>query len=31
LFAAYYAHLAFRTAWLSLRYRREVLGAIGTS
>ena len=31
LFGAYFAHLAFRTAWLTLRYRREVLGAIGTS
>ena len=31
LFAAYFAHLAFRTAWLTIRYRREVLGAIGTS
>ncbi|MCR5351763.1 MAG: MATE family efflux transporter [Bacteroidales bacterium] len=28
LFAAYFAHLAFRTVWLSLRYRRDVLGAI---
>ena len=26
LFAAYFAHLAFRTLWLTLRYRREVLG-----
>lgn len=25
LFAAYFAHLAFRTVWLSLRYRKEVL------
>ena len=25
LFAAYFAHLAFRTVWLSVRYRREVL------
>ena len=31
LFGAYFAHLAFRTAWLTIRYRREVLGAIGTS
>ena len=31
LFAAYFAHLAFRTAWLTFRYRKEVLGAIGTS
>ena len=31
LFAAYFAHLAFRTAWLSIRYRKEVLGAIETS
>ena len=28
LFAAYFAHLAFRTLWLSLRYRREVLRRI---
>ena len=27
LFAAYFAHLAFRTLWLTLRYRRDVLGA----
>ena len=26
LFAASFAHLAFRTLWLTLRYRREVLG-----
>ena len=25
LFAAYYSHLAFRTFWLTLRYRRDVL------
>ena len=25
LFSAYFAHLAFRTVWLSVRYRREVL------
>ena len=31
LFGAYFAHLAFRTAWLTIRYRKEVLGAIGTS
>ncbi len=31
LFGAYFAHLAFRTVWLTIRYRREVLGAIGTS
>ena len=31
LFAAYFSHLAFRTAWLTIRYRKEVLGAIGTS
>lgn len=29
LFAAYFAHLAFRTLWLTLRYRREVLGTVG--
>ena len=28
LFAAYFAHLAFRTLWLTLRYRRDVLGAL---
>jgi hypothetical protein len=28
LFAAYYAHLAFRTFWLTFRYRRDILGAI---
>jgi len=28
LFAAYFAHLAFRTLWLTLRYRREVLGTV---
>ena len=28
LFAAYFAHLAFRTLWLTLRYRKEVLGAV---
>ena len=28
LFAAYFAHLAFRTLWLTVRHRREVLGAI---
>lgn len=25
LFAAYFAHLAFRTVWLTVRYRRDVL------
>ena len=25
LFAAYYAHLAFRTVWLTVRYKKEVL------
>ena len=25
LFAAYFAHLTFRTVWLSLRYKKEVL------
>ena len=29
LFAAYFAHLAFRTLWLTLRYRKEVLGTVG--
>ena len=28
LFAAYFAHLAFRTLWLTVRHRKEVLGAI---
>ena len=28
LFAAYFAHLAFRTVWLTLRYRKEVLGRL---
>ena len=28
LFAAYFAHLAVRTVWLTLRYRRDVLGAV---
>ena len=28
LFAAYYSHLAFRTFWLTLRYRRDVLGKL---
>ena len=28
LFAAYFAHLAFRTLWLTLRYRWEVLGSL---
>ena len=28
LFAAYFAHLAFRTFWLTYRHRRDVLGAI---
>ena len=28
LFAAYFAHLAFRTLWLTLRYRKEVLGSL---
>ena len=28
LFAAYFAHLAFRTLWLTLRYRRDVLGTL---
>ncbi|MBO4683734.1 MAG: hypothetical protein J5600_00230, partial [Desulfovibrio sp.] len=28
LFAAYFAHLAFRTLWLTLRYRKEVLGKV---
>ncbi|MBP5239920.1 MAG: MATE family efflux transporter, partial [Oscillospiraceae bacterium] len=28
LFAAYYAHLAFRTVWLTLRYKKEVLGKV---
>ena len=28
LFGAYFAHLAFRTLWLTLRYRKEVLGKV---
>ncbi len=28
LFAAYYAHLAFRTLWLTLRYRKDVLSKV---
>ena len=28
LMAAYFAHLAFRTFWLSIRYRREVLALL---
>ena len=28
LFAAYFAHLAFRTFWLTFRYRRDILGSI---
>ena len=28
LFAAYFSHLAFRTLWLTLRYRRDVLATV---
>ena len=31
LFAAYFAHLAFRTLWLTVRHRKEVLGAISST
>jgi len=30
LLAAYFAHLAFRTVWLSARYRTEILGMLST-
>lgn len=31
LFAAYFAHLAVRTVWLTARYRRDVLGSVRKS
>ncbi len=30
LLAAYFAHLAFRALWLTIRYRKRILGARGT-